>query len=189
MPRMRWPIFTIVAFLALVLETGLKGLFHIGGVTPSLLLILLVYVGISGPALDVMWVGVVLGLLYDLAAADPATGAALQVVGPGVLGFMAGAYATLQIRALVFRNSSITVAITVFFSGVLTHLVIVALLTARGLPFIPGQTIAGWHAADQLIHRFLALVYTTILAVPLGRLLLWTDAWWGFTTLAGRRGR
>ena len=97
--------------------------------------------------------------------------------------------ATLQIRALVFRNSSVTVAIAVFFSGIMVHLVIVAMLTVRGVPFVPGEVIAGWAAADQLIQRFLELLYSTIVAIPLGRLLLWTDRWWGFVTLTSRRGR
>jgi rod shape-determining protein MreD len=186
---MRWPVFVILAYLALVLETGLKGMLHIGGATPSLLLILLVYVGISAPPLTVLWAGAALGLLHDLSAAVPATGAPLHVVGPGVLGFMLAGYATLQIRALVFRNSSITVAMAVFFAGILAHLLIVALLTFRGLPIVPGQAIEGWRAADQLVSRFLSLLYTTIVALPLGRLLLWTDPWWGFTTLTSRRGR
>lgn len=186
---MRWPIFAIAAYLALVLQTGFKGMVHLGGVTPSLLLILLVYVGLSAPPLAVLWAGAVLGLLYDLSAAVPATGVPLYVVGAGVLGFMVGGYATLQIRALVFRNSSVTVAIAVFFSGIMVHLVIVAMLTVRGVPFVPGEVIAGWAAADQLIQRFLELLYSTIVAIPLGRLLLWTDRWWGFVTLTSRRGR
>lgn len=186
---MRWPVFVIVSYLALVLETGLKGMIHVGGATPSLLLILLVYVGISAPPLTVLWSGAALGLLYDLSAAVPATGAPLHVVGPGVLGFMVAGYATLQIRALVFRNSAITVATAVFFAGILAHLVIAALLTARGLAIVPGQAIEGWRAADQLVGRFLSLLYTTIGALPLGRALLWSDPWWGFTAHVGRRGR
>ncbi len=186
---MRWPIFAILTYLTLVLETGLKGMLHIGGATPSLLLILLVYAGISAPPLTVLWAAALLGLLHDLSAAAPGTGAPLHIVGPGVLGFMLAGYTTLQIRALVFRNSAITVAIAVFFAGILAHLVIVALLTVRGLPIVPGQAIDGWRAADQLIGRFLSLLYTTILAMPLGRLLLWSDPWWGFTVHAGRRGR
>ena len=81
---------------------------------------------------------------------------------------------------LLFRESVITLTALVFATGLFIQLVIVGIYTARGLPWLTGQPVEGWNAADQLVQRFLALLYTTGLAVPLGALLLRTTPIWGF---------
>ncbi|MCC7145540.1 MAG: hypothetical protein IT443_03770 [Phycisphaeraceae bacterium] len=184
---MRWPVFAIAAFLGLGLEIGLRGLVHLGAASPSFLLILVIYVGLSAPPLTVGWAALVLGLLTDLSAAAPMDGRPLDILGPAALGFLLAGYTALQFRGLVFRGSAITVAMTVFFGGLMAQLMIVAVLTIRGLDFVPGEMVAGWDAPEQLVRRFFDLLYTTAWALPVGKLLMWTDPLWGFPMLSKHR--
>ena len=50
---MRWSVFFVFAYLLLALETGLDKLLAYGTTTPSLLLILAVFVGLSAPPMTV----------------------------------------------------------------------------------------------------------------------------------------
>lgn len=177
---MNWLIFAVAAYLMLALEVGLRTLLAVpgpDGVAPSFVLILAVYIGLMAPASVVPWAMLALGVLIDLRpGADPA----VTILGPAALGHLAGAAVILHLRALVFRESVISLAALVLVTGIFIQLVAVALYTARGLT---GEPIAGWNAADQLVHRFLMLVYSALAAVPVGLLLLRTTPVWGF---AGR---
>ena len=178
---MNWLIFAIVTYVMLILEVGLRTLLGLpgpAGVHPSFLLVLGVYVALMAPAQVVPWVMLVLGVLVDL---GPGPSPEMTIVGPAALGYLVGGYVVLQLRSLVFRESVITLAALVFAAGIFVQLVVVVLYTARGLPWLTAQPMPGWNAADQLVHRFFQLLYTTALAVPLGALLLRTSVIWGFT--------
>ena len=179
---MNWLVFALVTYAALVLQQGLGALLAVpmpgvGELTPSLLLIVLVFVALHAPAWSAVWAGLVLGLLADL---QPGPMPEARLIGPHALGFLAGAYALLQLRGMVFRQSIITFAALTLTAGVFVTLVSVALLTVRGLPWPLGEPIPGWHAADQLVHRFLELIYTTLLSIPLGTLLARGMRLWAF---------
>ena len=182
---MNWLIFALFAFVTLVLDVGLRPLWAVpdaaAGVSPCLLLVLMTFIAMRAPSAAALWAGLVLGLLVDLQI-----GPAGLVMGPAALGFLAGAYAVLQVRTLVFRQSVATLAVITFVAGIFVHLVSVALYTARGLPFTPAEFITGWDAAEQLVHRFLELLYTCAVAVPFGWLLLRLANLWGFPA-GGRR--
>jgi cell shape-determining protein MreD len=171
---MNWPVFALFAYVAAALDLGLGSLPVVG--EASFILILAVFVGLNAPGSVVAWALLILGLLVDLQP-GPVHGAVL--LGPGALGFLAGAYAVLQLRTLLFRESVMTLAVMVLAVGVFVQLVMVALLTMRGLPMI-AEPIAGWNAADQLAHRFMQLLYTAALSVPVGWVLIRSRPLWGF---------
>lgn len=180
---MNWFLFAIFAYVMLALEVGLAGLLGFqgasGAVTPSFVLILAVYIGMLAPTSVVPWAMLILGLLVDL---QPGPVQDAVVVGPMALGYLTGAFAVLQLRALVFRESVISLAAMIFGVGVFVHLVAVALLTMRGLPWTLAEPIAGWNAADQLVHRFLHLLYTAGMALPIGAILFKITPLWHFTS-------
>ena len=60
---------------------------------------------------------------------------------------------------------------------------VVAVLTLRGV--LPTDPLPEWHAADQLLQRMLQLVYTALLAAPIGWLLRRTNRWWMFPMVRG----
>lgn len=173
---MRWSVFFIFAYVFLAVEAGLDRLLAYGGVSPSFLLVLGVFVGLSAPKMTVVWSMLILGLLTDLThdytMADQQI---LWLIGPATLGYLCGALVVLQLRALVVRESAIALAVMVFVVGVFVYLVVVAMLTLRGLPWPTANPIADWSAADELAQGFFKLLYSAILALPLGLVLTKTE--------------
>ena len=187
---MRWSVFAIMVYLAVGLQEGLRTLLVIGYTSPSFLLILLVFIAVHAPRSTVAWSAMILGILVDLKPV-PLTDqyADVAVIGPGCLGYLAGGLVVIHLRSMVFRESAMTVAALVLAAGVFIHLIIVALLTMRGLPWLLGEPIRGWNVADQLVDRFLEIVYTAAWAVPIAMGLNRLEPLWGFSLHigAGRR--
>ncbi len=185
---MRWPVFGIVAYVWLFLEEGTRTLLAIGQITPSFLLILMVFIGLWAPPLTAAWAAIILGLMTDLTTPiQPANYPAdVALIGPACLGYLVGVYVTIQLRMMVFRDSPLAVGVLVFLAGMFAQLVIVAVLTMRGLPWLTAQPVQGWSAADQLVHRFLVLLYTAALTIPMGYLLLRLQWMFGFAPGTGK---
>lgn len=174
---MNWLLFIIAAYVFLVLQTSLHSFLMIGGASPDFLLILLVFVGIYAPARVLGWAALILGLATDLQVGPMS----VSIIGPATLGYLAGAYVILQLRMLVFRESLITFAVMVFIVGLAVFLVTVFMYSFRSLPWPLGQPVVGWSATEALVHRFFVLIYTMVLSLPVGYLLLRAAPWFGFT--------
>ena len=185
---MRWPVFAIMGYLLLVLDTGLSTLLAVNGISPSLTLILLAFVALWANPMAAAWAALALGLAVDLntpiQTAHLATDAVL--IGPAALAYLTGAYVTVQLRGMLFRDSPLAVAVLVLVAGAFVNLVIVAMLTLRGLPWPIAEPLHGWSAADQLVARFFGLLYTAAVAVPAGYLLIRTQGLWGFHPHLGK---
>jgi rod shape-determining protein MreD len=186
---MNWLVFVISALLALALDKGLATLWHLGHVVPSPVLVLAIFIAVAAPPRVSLWAALLLGVLLDLTSPYPRPGSPtdLVIMGPTALGFFAGAYLVLQLRAMVFRHTPLSLGVLTFAAGILAHLVTVALLTFRGLPLMGGG-IPGFDAADQLLLRFLGILYTSVLALPLGWLLFRYRRWWHFVPGPARGG-
>lgn len=179
---MNWLTFTLTTYLLLCAEIGLREALRIGDVFPSFLLILMVFIGLTAAPMTVAWAALILGLLTDL---QPTNGA-LAIPGPAAVGFLIGAYAVVQLRSLLFRESVLTLAIMVFVVGLFVNLAEVALYSFRGLSFLANEPIPGWSAPGELVTRFLRLLYTAAMALPVGWLLLRLLPLWRFS--GGGRG-
>jgi len=184
---MNWIAFGIAAYMCLALEMGLRTLLlfpggGIGQVSPSFMLVLATFVALRAPAAMVTWVMLVLGLLVDLTSTTIANG---PVLGPASLGYVLGGWAVLQLRAMVFRESVLTLAVTTCIAGVFVHLGTVFLLSMRGP--VTGEPVASFSAADQLVHRFLQLLYTVALSLPAGLILLRLAPAFGFRSRLSSR--
>jgi hypothetical protein len=171
---MRWFTFIIAAYLAYVFDAGLRGLLSIGGVSPSFLLILAVFIGLSAPSMAAAWAMLILGALADLLPGGNG------ILGPWALGYLFGAFALMQVRGLVFRESPITLGVMVFVGGIFVQLLTLAVLSMRGWSIFAGEPIAGFHWADQFVKSFLVLLYSAAAAVPVGMMLFRTERLWGF---------
>lgn len=171
---MNWLIFSIAAYFGYALDTGLRVLLSAKGVSPSFLLILAVYIGMLAPGRTVIWAYLAIGLLTDLQALYTAE---VTVIGPAALGYLLGAYAVLQLRGLVFRESIITLSVLSFAVGIFIHLTMLATLKFRAV--VTGEPMLV-SAADALVQGFLHLLYTAAVAVPVGAILLRTTPMWGF---------
>lgn len=188
---MRWLIFGLWVYLLLVLQTGLAGLWRLGSgeVQPDLLLVLLVFIGLwCDRKHEAMSAALVLGLLIDLtrqAVGDADSAIDLTVLGPHALGALLGVWVCFRLRMVLFRDGWMVLAPLVLVSGLAVHLVAVVLLTLRGLPlplWLPWghSPIPGWSMALELLNRFLGLLMTCVLAMPLGWLLIKSKRFWGF---------
>lgn len=167
---MNWLVFGIATYLVVVIQVGLRPLWTLpqvgpSGVSPDLILIFLVWIGLLAPGRVVMWVALLLGVLVD-ATQGPIQGA--QVLGPTTLGYVAGGFALLQLRGIVVRESVLTLAVSVLFVGMFVYLATIVIFTFRGVLIEP---IAGWHVADELVKAFQTLIYTVIASLPIGFLL------------------
>lgn len=184
---MNWLLFAILTYACLLMQVGLTTLLGIPdaqGVSPDFMLILAVYVGMQAPGRHVGWAMLTVGICANLLPQTVVEGATTvgPLLGPVALGYLAGAFAVLQLRTLVFRESVISLAIMVFVVGIFIQLVIVALYTARGLPFLLGDPIPHWSASDELFERFKVLLYSAIVAVPVGIVLLRLNPAMNFNT-------
>jgi len=180
---MRWLVVAIFALCMLVLEQGLGALVDIGGVGPSFLLVFAIFLALTAPVKRVPWLMIGLGLLYDLSTLYPQSATQLDYVllGPGALGFLLGGMTAVQMRTAVFRDSPLAIAVTVFIAGLFVHLVIVALLSLRGISFLTAQPIPQWSWMQQLTARFFSLIYSAIVAFPLSFLLIRIESLMGIT--------
>ena len=172
---MNWIVFAIVAYVCLALQEGLRPLLSIGTASPCLLIVLAVYVGLHASSATVVWAWLALGVCIDLTSTTVP-----GIVGPAAVGYLAGAFAVIQLRTLVFRESVVTLAALVLVCGIFVELVVVAMYTLRGVGFLTGEPIPGWDGSDQLVHRFLVLVYSAVAAVPLGPVLFRVGPFMGF---------
>jgi len=185
---MRWPVFAIFAYLTLTLEQSLRTLLASNYVCPSFLLILMVFISSWAPTMTTLWAAMILGLLVDLSHPVLPANHAIDVVliGPAALGYLTGSYVTILLRGMFFRSSPLTIGVLVLIAGAFTHLVIIALLTIRGLPWLIAEPLRGWSAADQLVASFFELLYSAAVAIPLGYCLVRLRWVWGFATHPGK---
>jgi cell shape-determining protein MreD len=189
---MRWTLFALVAFFACALDAGIEPLIVINvagyDVFPSFMLLLTGFVALWASQASALWAGLILGLLTDCLVRLPGTDSrqVIALVGPNALGFLLAAYTVVQIRGVFKRESALALAICVFLAGIMALLMTVMIITARGLYTEP---IPGWHGLGQLARGMMCLVYTSLLALPLGWLLGKTLPIWGFENAGPSTGR
>jgi rod shape-determining protein MreD len=186
---MRWIPFLLLAWVFLGLEIGLRAAMPFGeqAIAPSFALILAVYVSMGAPRAHALWASVLLGACVDLASRrvllGPAGTSDLTVLGPNVLGFALSAQFTLTMRGVVFRKNPISLAFLAVLGGAVCAVLVVALLSIRSLydptEFRPGAAL--WQG-------LLSAVYTGLIALPLGAVLLMLNPVLGFYSGPTRRG-
>ncbi len=175
---MNWLTFTILAYLSYALQLLVSARWPTPGHEPMLLLILLVFIALQAPAIAVGWSALLLGLLVDIMLQQHETG----LIGPWALGFLAAGYALVQLRNLLFRDSMFTIAIMTLVAGVFALLVATTLHAMRqNITLLGNEPVANFKAADQLVHGFIVLLYSAVVAIPAGYLLLRSRPLWGFS--------
>ncbi|MBL4699813.1 MAG: hypothetical protein JKX85_01010 [Phycisphaeraceae bacterium] len=170
---MSWVFFIIMTYVLVAFETGLGSLFVVGdSVLPNLLFILGIFISIYAPQSTTLWAMLILGVITDLVFPIQGVGPVSDfvLVGPNAAGFMLGGWVALQLRG-IFRRSLPGIVMTVMIAFFFSQLLVVAILTMRGLPWPIAEPVAGWSAADELVRRFWCLLYTMLLSVPLIYLL------------------
>jgi cell shape-determining protein MreD len=186
---MNWTVFGIFAYLLLVLQTAAAPSMELptrfGAAGPQFVLVLGVVVGLFAAPRVVYLAWGILGLLVDLVS--PFTGGqgtlSFTLVGPHVLGYLAAGFVLLQLRSMVFRQHPFSTGFSIVLAGAAAELVVVLLLSLRGMY----EAMPGFSAMNELALRGISLLYSgvvgTLLAVPLLRLI----AIFGFPTSNANR--
>ncbi|QQE11240.1 hypothetical protein JD969_17350 [Planctomycetota bacterium] len=169
---MNWVIFAIIAYLFLAMQVGLRTLIALpesfGGMAPSLLLILGVYICLTARSHIALWAMLALGLTTDLITTlNPDS----TIIGPAAIGYLLAGFTILQMRGLVFKESVFTLALLTFAAGVFACITITAFYKLRTIPWLAGDASDNWDTANQLYRYFMMVLYTTALAFPLGFIL------------------
>lgn len=190
---MRWTIFAIFALVFLVLETSLRVVLRleaVGRVTPSFMASLLVFLALFAPRQYALWAALILGVLMDLSTELQQPGTRnLYVIGPYALGYVAAAFAVVQIRSMVFRRRLLTFCILTFVAMAVVAIVTVTAYTLRSwLPWSDAWYPIEPSAIGELVQRLGIAVYSALLAIPLGWLLMHTMRLWGFAQVSPTRG-
>ncbi len=178
---MRWPVFFVVGFAFLAFDASLGVVLTLGGVVPRLLPILVVFVSLFASRGAALWAAWMAGLMLDLVT-DLPHGAEVvgPVLGPHALGYVFGAYAVLQARPLLLRRHVLTVvAMTLAFAAA-SNLVTVFVYSAHGWYEQMPLFWADLGPLGELWRRTLGAVYTTVMSLLVGPLLLLTSRVWMF---------
>ena len=187
---MRWTVFAMFAVTVLVLDTSLVHVLRLGdapgGVWPSATACLAVFVSLFASRIAALWACFALGLLLDLCSSEPAGGESITVVGPQALGFVLASFLVIQLRSMVFRRRALTVGFLTVVFLLAADVVVMVVFVIRGwfpeLAVTWTQTTAG----PELLRRFLMALYSGIVAIPIGWLLMQTLPFWGFPTHIAR---
>ncbi len=158
---MNFALVAVLAWLALGLETGLKGTLAINvsrlAAAPGFVLPLAVFITLCAPPAQAAWVCLTLGLLMDLTAPQTLPGDSLVVIGPYALGFLAACQTVLALRGVVLRRHPLTVVMLSIVAGIVMQIVVTSLLSLRHLTTDPAMV---WHPSQELAARLASAVVT-----------------------------
>ncbi len=139
------------------------------GHAPLLSVVLLAYVALHAPAKAVLWAALVVGAVLDLRTPLPGAGdEPATLLGPHVLGMLVGAYALIEARGVIMRDSVLAPAVGTAIVGVLAAVLAAFWCGLRDLIY---SDLPGYHPLAALGGTLLDVLYAVVLAVPLGALL------------------
>ncbi len=189
---MNWITFIVFAYIALVLEVSCRGAFAIyslGGVTPSFIMPMFVAIALAAPRFHVMWAAIILGLAIDLSSPfAQSNGTELFVPGPHALGLAITGWLITQVRSSVFRDRVITIASMTFCAVLLSGILVLLLYRLRAAFPDAGSYFMTGSMTGDVVRTVGNAVYSALIAVPLGWLMLRTQPMWGFVQHMPRIG-
>jgi rod shape-determining protein MreD len=179
---MNKPLLLVAVILALAVDGGLIHAITFASLTPSLAMILVVFLALHAPRESVPWIGWAVGLLVDLATpyAHGGTWGQGPIIGPNALGWCFGAYAVMLVRAMLYRRQIHTVAVMVLGFSVAAALVQVFVLTIHGFYEPVPIFWAERGPLAELLRRLGCGLYSAVLALALGPVLQLTLPAWRF---------
>ncbi len=197
---MRWTVVLFLAWITLGLDAGLRSALSIGDarIAPLFSLPLVVFIGLSAPALPTLWSSFFIGALIDLtspragllgfAGGEGGGGLGMSgteqiLLGPHALGYVAAAYFVLTLRGVMMRKSIVALVIMSVLGAMVESIVSTALLTVKSLHAGSFEFSAG----ASLVQGAGSAVYTAFSAAVLGVVLIPGHAWFRFSDPLARR--
>lgn len=168
---MNWVFFSLIAWIMLGFEQGLKSIFELGdtGIAPSFLAIYAVFIASSAPPRSAQWASLVLGAMVDLSSPIASTDANLfTVLGPNALGALLACQLVLALRGLMFRKNPLSLAFLTFVGSLTWQVVVTAIMTIRNFAGDPTLFVP----SHELVTRIAASLYTGVMALPVSIALI-----------------
>jgi len=183
---MNWFVFAFISWIAFGIERALLVYFDAGsgGVLPSMIIPLLVFVALHAPRTQTLWAAIILGVLSDLLAPMVhVDGGASTVIGPHALGYLLVCQFVFAIRGMVIRRNPLTLIFLSIVGSLIAQIVIVAVFTIRGF----GDDPIVWSAGIELVQRSLSALYTGLGAIALAIVFFALEPAFGFHSPAPTR--
>lgn len=183
---MNWFVFALAAWVVFGLELALLPVFDAGsgGVHPSMVIPLLVFVAINAPRRPTLWAAIILGVVMDLLSPMPgADGGTVTIVGPNALGYLLAAHFVLAVRGMLIRRNPLTLVVMSILGALIAQIVVIAIFTVRDI----GTNPLIWDAGDQLVGRSFSSLYTGVSALLLSFIFFALAPFFGFHTTVPTR--
>ncbi|MCH2142391.1 MAG: hypothetical protein MK077_05280 [Phycisphaerales bacterium] len=185
---MRWIAFLIAAMIAVAIDSGLVGVFTIrplASATPSLAAVLLAFVALQTRPSTARWAAWVLGIMLDLSPTAAGAVGGIPIIGPRTLGCIAAVQVILLVRPVLFRRRIVTIAVMSGVTWATIGLIAAAVETIRWwLPWT--HAMAPPPASTRVLTVLASAVYTAVLGLPIGALLVGTAGLWRFEAVSPR---
>jgi len=163
---MNWFVFALAAWVAFGLELALLPIFDAGsgGVHPSMVVPLLVFIAINAPRKPTLWSAIILGVVMDLLSPIPgADGGVITIVGPHALGYLLAVHFVLAVRGMLIARNPLTIVVMSILAALVAQVVVIAILTVRDI----GASPLMWDAPDELRQGGFSALYTGVSALLL----------------------
>lgn len=183
---MNWFVFILIAWVCFGLELALLPVFDAGsgGVHPSMVVPLLVFVAINAPRKPTLWCAIMLGIIMDLLRPIPAVdGGTFTVIGPHALGYLLGVHFIMAVRGMLIRRNPLTMVVMSILVMLIAQIVVIAIFTTRGL----GDSSLVWDAGTKLQQGVFSSLYTGISALLLSFLFFALGPFFGFASTVPTR--
>lgn len=187
---MRWWIFAPAMALALSLDMTVMQVLSINGCAPRLWPTLLAFVAMYASRASALGAALVTGLWLD--AAHPALAAtgvvpvAVPVFGPHALSCLAGAWVILELRVILYRRNTFTVALAAGTCAAASAVAFVAVAGLRAAYADPAPMWGAGSGAAAIGADLLSALYTALVALLPARWLHASLGAWDFATAGPR---
>ncbi|MBL4591548.1 MAG: rod shape-determining protein MreD [Phycisphaerales bacterium] len=176
---MNWFVFAFVSWVGFGIERSLLVYFDAGqgGVIPSVILPLIVFLALHAPKTQTLWAAIFLGITADLLAPMVhVDGGASTVLGPHALSYLLVCQFIFAIRGMVIRKNPLTLVALTLIASLIAQIVLVAIFTIRGF----GDDPIVFRAGAELFQRSLSAVYTGLGAIVLSFIFFALEPAFGF---------
>ncbi|MDP7028751.1 MAG: hypothetical protein QF733_00850 [Phycisphaerales bacterium] len=185
---MRWWVLLVLAIIAVGLDSGLMGVFTLRGLghaTPSASACLITFVALQARPRAALWAAWVIGCMLDLSPSSGGGVGTVAIVGPNALGAVAATQVVLLLRPVVFRRRVITMAVVSGLAAICLGLGAATVETVRWwMPWT--HALAPPPAGPQVVTIGFSGLYTMLVGLPIGAMLLGTSRFWRFDAPAGQ---
>lgn len=179
-------VFAFAAWVCFGLEFALPPVLDAGsgGVHPSFVIPLLVFVALHAEARPTLWAALVLGILTDLLVPVPLRdGGSVVIPGPHALGFLLAAQMTMSMRGMVIRRNPLTLVVLSIAASLIVTIAVVAIMGMRTI----GDSGMAWGGARELIPGVWSALYTALSALVMSFPLFAATGVFGFPSVHASR--